>query len=497
MTQTLNVEYQELIARANEIEQPLPAIPSTNPPGPCEISFVKDAATQLALNADTMRLYLNTCEREWKTLAKSLRDAAKAYEEVDEGSAEAINSAMSGSGGTSASADGQMSVMCDPNGDFFGDGYLLMPPPPPPFQYPYYEVKTAAKQIEAGDQGIAFRAFAKEWDAFQRTFQKETINRFRPFTSWEGEARTAVEANFDQQRRWVISMVGLCNELASQANAVVDAHKKAALVTHKHAQDDEHPTTEEIALCDYWYKYYVTNNYNADDAILWYQNLQAQSEEALSRYVRNAQLPLSPLNPDRVPLAARFDAPNPNDGNGRGGDGDTPFDPNDPFNRGDLPSTVTPGMPSVPSIPSAGMPSTPPTPDIAKLDQALKDSKGSGGLPKGVGLKPASFGGGGVGMPSMPLQSATGAGATAGAAAVPGGGATGRGIPIPAAYAALGGGGGGMGMPLGAPGAQGRDAGKAKRVQSDQESLYTEERPWTEGLIGNRPRKASAEKQAS
>ncbi|WP_281173689.1 hypothetical protein [Mycobacterium genavense] len=33
--QTLNVEYAELIARANEIEELLPPIPATNPQPPC------------------------------------------------------------------------------------------------------------------------------------------------------------------------------------------------------------------------------------------------------------------------------------------------------------------------------------------------------------------------------------------------------------------------------------------------------------------------------
>ena len=44
---------------------------------------------------------------------------------------------------------------------------------------------------------------------------------------------------------------------------------------------------------------------------------------------------------------------------------------------------------------------------------------------------------------------------------------------------------------MGAPGAgagQGGD-GKGKRVQGTEESLYSEERPWTEGVIGNRRRK--------
>jgi hypothetical protein len=46
-----------------------------------------------------------------------------------------------------------------------------------------------------------------------------------------------------------------------------------------------------------------------------------------------------------------------------------------------------------------------------------------------------------------------------------------------------------MGMDMGASGAgQGQGAGKGKRGQGD-ESLYTEKRPWTEAIIGDRRRK--------
>ncbi|WAC91084.1 PPE domain-containing protein [Mycobacterium sp. Aquia_213] len=505
MTQQLYVEYQELMARAAEIEQPLPPIPAANPPAPCEISFVKDAATQIALNADTMRLYLKTCEREWQRLAKSLRDAAKAYEEVDTDSAAALNKTMSDSDEVSASgADGLMSAMCDPNQEF-PDAILIMPPPPPPFEYPYYEVKQAAKDIEAGDHGVGFRAFAREWDAFQRALQQETLYRFRPFLSWEGEARSAVEANFDQQRRWTNAMVELCRELSSQANMVVDAHRRATLVTHQHAQDDEHPTTEEIALCDYWYKYYVTGKYNVDDAILWYQNMQRQSEESLARYVRNAQLPLSPVIPERVPSASGFDAPNLGDGDGNGGD-KNPFDPNNPYGPhdpnagGNQPWTGAPGMPYIPAVPSAGTPSTPTTSDTAELSRALKNLNGAGGPANGAGIKPASLGGGGMVripplplQPSTPLQAVPGTGAAAGSAAMSATAGAGVGRGMPGSGGAMGAGMGGM-----APGGQGQQsAGKAKRVQSEDKPLYIEQRNWTEAVLGNRPRRSMTEKAAS
>ncbi|BBX60632.1 hypothetical protein VIMS_03141 [Mycobacterium marinum] len=60
--------------------------------------------------------------------------------------------------------------------------------------------------------------------------------------------------------------------------------------------------------------------------------------------------------------------------------------------------------------------------------------------------------------------------------------------------AAMGSGGAGM-APMGAPGAGQApgQTGKGKRAEPGDELLYTEERPWTEGLIGKRPRKSAAE----
>jgi hypothetical protein len=167
---------------------------------------------------------------------------------------------------------------------------------------------------------------------------------------------------------------------------------------------------------------------------------------------------------------------------------DLPIGPTDP-------SANMPMMPTMPTMPSAGMggtPQMPPTPDAQGLvDKAMQKS----GLSKGGagGVKPASFGGaGGVGMPKMPLQGAgDGEASSRPAAAAPGAASAGLGKGLPGA----GGAGGGMGggMPMGGHGDKG--GSKGKRVQgADEESLYTEERQWTEGVIGNRPRKGPAEK---
>ncbi|OBF13459.1 hypothetical protein A5730_02800 [Mycobacterium sp. ACS4054] len=330
MTQTLNVEYQELLARAAEIEQPLPPVPSTNPPGPCGLTFVTDAAARLALNADNVRMYLKGLEREWKALAKSLRNAAKAYEQVETEGAEAIASTMNS--GSSASTVAPAVVVAE-------EEPWTAPPPlgaASTIELPYYEVRQAAAEIEAGDQGTAFRAFAQEWQTFQRALLEQT-NRFRLFNNWEGEARDTVEQNFQKQREYVITMAALCGDLAKQANRVVDVHKKAAGKTgydDQYALDGAHPTSYEVALCDYWYSYYATNNQAyLPSAIDWYEKLQAQSESALSYYVKYANLPLPPLNPPPPPKATVIHAP---------GEGPKPEPKPDP--KPDPKPTPTPGL---------------------------------------------------------------------------------------------------------------------------------------------------------
>jgi hypothetical protein len=493
MTQSLDVEYQELMARADEIEAPLPKLPIGNPQAPCNLPFVRDAAVQIAINADSLRLYIQACEREWRSLAKSLRNAAKAYEAVDEEGAEDINAINMD--GTSGSAPKTLSADKDET-PFEANDMSTAAPPPPPFEYPYYEVRQAAKDVVSPDQGTAFKAFASEWNKYQLAFQQEAY-RFRPFLRWEGDARGAVESNFAAQKTWIFGMVNQCTTLAKQAQMVADGLQKIKpsgsylpqLPNHiEYGQEGEHPSPDEVFNCDYLYKIYSESKSPSLYTIVdWYENLQKRSETAISTYISYAGIPLSALNPTAPTGAYVIEPPKSDDG---GGDTpvvpnipDDPSDPNDPW--ANMPTT-----PTLPMMPTAGMGGTPSTPNAqAMVDDAMKKAGLSKGGPGGV--KPASLGGG-AGMPKMPLQPATGGDAAPRpAAAGPGAGTAGLGKGLPGA----GGMGGGMGgMPMGGQGGKGGE-GKGKRVQgSDDDSLYTEERAWTEGVIGNRPRKGPPEK---
>lgn len=77
-SQTVTVDQQEILNRANEVEAPMADPPTDVPITPCELTAAKNAAQQLVLSADNMREYLAAGAKERQRLATSLRNAAKA-----------------------------------------------------------------------------------------------------------------------------------------------------------------------------------------------------------------------------------------------------------------------------------------------------------------------------------------------------------------------------------------------------------------------------------
>lgn len=64
-SQTVTVDQQEILNRANEVEAPMADPPTDVPITPCELTAAKNAAQQLVLSADNMREYLagGRCQR--------------------------------------------------------------------------------------------------------------------------------------------------------------------------------------------------------------------------------------------------------------------------------------------------------------------------------------------------------------------------------------------------------------------------------------------------
>jgi hypothetical protein len=58
--------------------------------------------------------------------------------------------------------------------------------------------------------------FADAWTEYRQTLIY-ALSRFRPFQYWEGDAAASAEASMDEQRKWLIDMVELCDTLVRQA----------------------------------------------------------------------------------------------------------------------------------------------------------------------------------------------------------------------------------------------------------------------------------------
>ncbi|OBK31463.1 secretion protein EspB [Mycobacterium asiaticum] len=452
--QTVTVDQQEILSRADEVEAPMATPPSDVPAAPCGLTAAKNAAEQLTLSAQNMRDFLHAGARERQRLATSLRNAARAYGDVDEEGAEALNAdggevsgeSAGGAGGDSTAGLHDTEQVAAAGGDGFTD------------------LKAAATKLESGDQGASMAAFADGWNKLSFALQGD-VKRFRIFENWTGDAATACEASLDQQREWIIHMAKLATALAKQGQYIAQLQVWARRA---------HPTLADIAKLEELSK----DPAYKDQAIKLYAEYQSKSEEVLNEYNTKAQL--EPVNPPKPQPAIKIDPPPPPQTPGlipsqvmqvaamAGGGGGSGMQP--------------PMIPPTGGAGAGGMPSS----VGAEMSAAGRDVAAS--LSKEPGMKPMSLGGGGGGggMPAMPLAPATG-GVEAGESMRPAGAGDISGGAQGAAAGRGAAGGGGMGMPMGGHG-QGGGGSKTKGSQQDDEALYTEDRAWTEAVIGQRRR---------
>jgi len=444
--QTMTVEQTEILGRATEVEQALPTLPNITPMKPCGFKAADTAARQLVLSSNNMLNYLQAGHQEWTRLATSMRNAAKAYGEVDETGAAAMTS-----GGTVSDAS-QMLSAGDTGPTALSDTQTATAGGPD-----FTDLKAAARQVAEPDQSTSFAAFADQWMDYNLTLQG-IVTRFRGFQNWEGEAAAAVTASMDQQNQWVGFMAQLSASMAKQARYVAELHKWAVA---------QHPTLAQVEGLERAYAQ-ATSDGVRQELMKQYKAYQDTSTQVLSDY--NTKASLDPINPPKPPAAVKIDTPPP---------------------QGLIPSQIMsaltgggsgqmPQMPQMPQMGSGGSGGGSPaggagaTLTGAAHHEAPKMPGGGAG-----GMKPMSLGGGGAGG-GGPLAPAVEAGAVAPAATTDAAGA-GRG-----AAAGSGAAGGGMGgMPMGgAHGAGG--SSKSKTSQQDDEALYKEDRAWTEAVIGNR-----------
>lgn len=475
---TLNVEYQELMARADELEAEIAGLPSTDPVAPSDVAVATKLHALFTFNTNAMRTYLATGTSEWQALADSLRTAASAYEEVDEDAAAAVDTVDTDTADTGTIVHAVTVEAADADIDGTVNGYTEAPVLDGWDDYQY--VADAAWDIAQDDQGASMLVAADEWLAYKQQLLDATY-RFRPFESWEGDSASAVESSFDDQREWLYEMADLCDTLATQASDFASAQSTAYLA---------HPSLDDVAKVEMWYK---NGEYISGGFEYQFQLLQEQSEEALADYYTNANI--SAVQPSAAPSASSISASSVSDISdisdyisGIGDYSSSAATSDSGLSASDLLDEVS-GLAS--ELPTSGDSGA-----SAAGDAALADTlTGAPSLSSvGSGLKPASvsFGGGvgGLGGGSLaPWQ--FGPDTDSAARSTPVRPASAGGVNPGVGGGAMGGRGGGGMMPM-APGAgRGQEAGKVKRPGQEEEALYVEERAHTVGVIGRRRKEAT------
>jgi len=509
----LQVIPEDLAAKATQIRS---LSWSTNAAQPTVVSpdaliTSRVAIANLAVNTETMWAYQEFGRLEGLRLAQTLDNVSAAYADVDRISGEDI--------GTTMITPDSPAV---PDGTRYPKGVDLPAPPHPP-RMPVPKGKLVSDQmlfppdaqraLEAGDDGASLRAAAQLWRSNAQSLAASAQQFETNSLLWEGEAADAAYAKFDAYRGWIIGLAGSWRRLAGEAERIAEAHSAAKRDNAPVARDFD-KLQQEIAQ----------NPASADNLrkTLQMAALQNQSEEIRNQYARDGwphQIqPEDPPTPLVTGIPVTVDdhrrarrpllgaGPPDGPGAGAGGNGDPPA-AGEARGASERPaisqtSAVEPttqgapqggpqggGSPAVGSqaggSPGGGQPGT--GPPISP--------RGAPKVPTEPSVRPAASAGGGSGtgrfggagaMPGSPLQPAVGAetvapvitpaSPAAGAAA---GGTTGGGI----------GGVGGMAPMM--HGAKGEGNGDKKRNPqlSEDEELYTEDRPWTEAVIGNRARR--------
>ncbi|MCH9736369.1 MAG: PPE domain-containing protein [Actinomycetia bacterium] len=488
------------------------AQPAVAPPDTLSTTAV--AITNLNVNAEHLWAYQEFGRLEGLRLAETLNNIAAAYEEVDELSGEDIDSKVGGS------------VRRGLDGTQYPDPVAIPAPPhPPDMPPPKGELVSeqllfppaTQRALEAGDGGASLKAAARTWRANAESLAASAQQFETNSLDWEGGAADAAYAKFNAYRSWLISLSGSWNRLAGEADALVDAHVAA--------RRDNEPVADEYEQLE---QAMAAEPSSAENPARMVQMsvLQGKSEGIRNQYARAGQprqiRPEDPPTPVVSGIPVTVDdhrrargrlpqRPDQEPGQGAGGGGSPPAGglPDSAERQAVPPMTdpkqATPGAPQEGSqggSPGGGQPGGG-SPGGGQPGGSPGGGQPGGGVPTtpgsptGPSVRPAAAGGGsgagagGGGKAPSPLQPAVGAEtvaptprATPGAPAAAAGG-------TPGMSGGMGGMGGMAPMMHGAKG-EGRGDKKRNPQLSEDEELYTEDRPWTEAVIGNRPRRRSA-----
>ncbi|ODQ96042.1 PPE domain-containing protein [Mycolicibacterium holsaticum] len=492
MSAEVRVNPAVLKAQAAAMRQLTWSPPAVQPIPPDALGLAKDAVDNLNEIARVLGDYQTWAEAENQRIAEMLDNAAAAYERVDE----AYQGKLDDPARQAAIEDIALPAP--------STALPALPSGPGAPRQPsaagYRDVKRAHGDLSAGDHGASLHTAEVQW-GLAATFV-ESHAAPRNITDWEGEAADTAHARMNAFSDWLHELSAGWQRLAQAAAKVAAAHLNA---------NNQHiPIFARYVALEAQLAQRAAAGADVDAIVKELQNLQRLSDEVREDYAKNATV--DPVRIGDPPGASRggnsggaggATGPSGASGDAATGDpaamaermGESLIAPTSaagaehgdgPPSGGGAPSGGSPsggaagGAPSAaPGSPSTGAPQRP-------TDPGLRPAAAAGG---GSGAGGGGGAGGGKGVGPQPLSPAVTA-ETVAPAPVPVTSAAAGAAPGPSTGAMAG---GGMGM---APmhGAAGAAGGKEKRRNPDlapDEDLYTEDRPWTEGVIGNRRRRES------
>lgn len=455
---------------------------------PDAVPSTADAIANLNQNAQSLKEFEEWAKVENQRIAEMLEIAAQAYQKVDDEYGIALD---------------------DPERAAAISAITIPSPPTPAPEIPaptgtprlldasgYRNVIQTQIDLGAPDTGASLKNAMLYWSAASNRLKGNKPKP--PPGDWEGDAADAAYARMTAFGNWLTQLSEAWHDLAEAASKIFNAHDKAK-AAHVPIYDEYVALEARIKELAGAPGPRAGIQRQIDLARRRLEELQAQSDEVRQQYASEATFtPVRPADPPFKPADSFAPA------GGGGGDGGGDQATGDPAamaqkmgeSMGTSPQQAGAGQgggsgggsPSGGESPSGGGPSgssqggsegsgpqtgTPRAPTDPSLRPAAGGGSGggSGGGAGGGGSAPLSPGVSAETVaPAPPMPVAT---APAAAAAAPGG---------------MAGGMGGMAPMHGHGAQQGKEKRRDPRTAPD-EDLYVEDRPWTEGVVGNRRRR--------
>lgn len=480
--------------------------PSVHVVAPDELQVAKSAAANLNENARLLERYQKWAEAENRRTAEMLRIAAKAYDDIDERYADNFDDPARSAELEAVSVPVPATPM-----PTLPDGSAGMRPLT---AGDYSDVNTTQRLLSGGDHGVSLDVAEVHWRLASDSAQAHAAPP--AVTNWEGDAADAARDRMTTFSAWLQDLSGAWQRLSAAAVRVQASHT-AALAEHTNIYT-------RYKFLEARMQELTTQTDRGNAAAMHNEmariaqemaELQRRSDEVREEYANNASF--DPVQVGRPPFAESSGTPGVAGSGGAGG-GPPGGDPTAMGNRmaQSLGQPATSGTPAGAGPPPGGAPT-----GAASRGGTATGAPNSGGTapvgsPTGAPsaaapttardprLRPAAVsggagshggaGGGGGGLPSDPMSAAVKAKTVAVAPTFP---AAAGPPPGSVGGAAMGGVGPGMApMAHGAGSLPGKEKRRDPRLAPD-EDLYTEDRPWTEAVVGQQRRRRDDQEKST